>query len=667
MSMQLSELVLYSHSGEIRQLSFKHGALNVITGDGGTGKSALINIVDYCFGRDSCPIPARVIRDAVRLYALLLQFSKGQVFVARAAPVPPQLTNSEVFYMVGESIEPPPMDRLIPNTNPSSLNDYLTRMIGVSPNLSVPPPDQTRDPLEGTLQHAKLMCFQYQDEVAKKDLLFHRQGESSFLAQAIKDTLPYFLGAIEENQLKIRHELQEARRALRGLERRLRDAEALGGAEAGRGVPLVREAQAIGLISQGDVPADPSALLSLLRSVTFTPAVESANLLAEDIRRLRTERYNLQREHDRCQREIADAEDFAAGSDAFQAMAIEQRARLASINLFSADANHHCPLCQQSVEAKIPRVDKVREALESIARHVEAVGMERPALTGHIQRKTAELSAVAARLTANREALNAITARDNELRAQQEQDVVRARVAGRIDMFLEGATAASDNSELKSRVAKARETVSELEARLGEDDAAEVLESCLNQVSQQMTKWCGELGLEYSPFPLRLDLKKLTVVADTPGGPVPMAQMGSGQNWLWCHLVAHLAIHKWFVDKGRPVPRFLILDQPTQVYYPSERDEGGSLDNLKDTDRDGVVRIFGWLKARVDEMEERFQVIVTDHAEVKEPWFMDAVVERWRSGNALVPQAWASGIASDNDAAQAPAEDEGDSAAGEDA
>jgi hypothetical protein len=90
----------------------------------------------------------------------------------------------------------------------------------------------------------------------------------------------------------------------------------------------------------------------------------------------------------------------------------------------------------------------------------------------------------------------------------------------------------------------------------------------------------------------------LTIIADTTTGPVPMAEMGSGQNWRWCHFLAHLALHKRCVDKGRPVPRFLILDQPTQVYYPAERDAGGSLDVLKDADRGGVVRIFRWLKAR---------------------------------------------------------------------
>ncbi|OAI45807.1 hypothetical protein AYO44_12335 [Planctomycetaceae bacterium SCGC AG-212-F19] len=639
--MQIRELVLYSHTGEIRRLPFKLGVLNVIAGESGTGKSALINIVDYCFGRDSCPIPARVIRDAVKWYGLLLQFGKGQVFVARAAPVPPLLTNSEIHYTVGDTIDIPPMDRLLPNTNPSSLNGYLTRMMGVSENLNVPPLGQTRDNLEATLQHAKLLALQYQDEIAKKDLLFHRQGES-FIAQAIKDTLPYFLGAVEEDQLKIRHELTEARRALRGLERRLRDAEAIGGAAAGRSAALVREAQAIGLLPADDVPTNSADILALLRQVQFTPAAERAGSLAAEMRRLRVERSDLQREHERLQREIADAEAFAAGSEAFEAVANEQRVRLESVKLFGGEPNNTCPLCEQSVETKTPRVARVRESLESVAKHVEAVGRERPSLTEHIKNKSAEMAAVAERLATNREALNAITARDNELRAQQEQDVVRSRVAGRIEMYLEGASAADDNSELRTRVANAQKKVTDLEPRLGEDDAEEVLASALNQVSQQMTKWCGELGLEYSPFPLRLDIKKLTVIADTTTGPVPMAQMGSGQNWVWCHLLAHLALHKWFVDKGRPVPRFLILDQPTQVYYPAERDAGGSLDVLKDSDREGVLRMFRWLKARVDELKGQFQVIVTDHAEVKEPWFEEARVERWRGGNALVPRSWSS-------------------------
>lgn len=470
MSMQIRELVLYSHSGEVRRLTFKPGVLNVITGESGTGKSALINIVDYCFGRDSCHIPARVIRDSVRWYALLLQFGKGQVFVARGAPVPPRATNSEIFYAVGETVDVPPMERLIPNTNPSGLNDFLTRMMGVSPNLNVPPAGQTRDSLEATLQHSKLLAFQYQDEVAKRDLHFHRQGESSYLAQAIRDTLPYFLGAVEEDQLKIRHELQEARKAARALEKRLKGAEAISGAEAGRAAALAREAQSIGLLPAGPLPEAAAELLALLGTVPFVPLGEQAGMLATELRRLRSERADHQREYERLQREIADAEAFASGSEAFEAVAQEQRARLDSVNLFPPEAHGNCPLCQQSVETRIPRVETIRQALESVAKHVEAVGRERPALTEHLRVRNSELAAVAERPATNRDALIALTARDNELRAQQGRDVVRSRVAGRVEMYLEGATAADNNSDLRKRLAQAQQRVTDLERRLGEDN-----------------------------------------------------------------------------------------------------------------------------------------------------------------------------------------------------
>ena len=170
----------------------------------------------------------------------------------------------------------------------------------------------------------------------------------------------------------------------------------------------------------------------------FVPAVEEAGLLAGELRRLRSERGELQRGYDRLQRDLADAEEFAAGSVAFESVANEQRARLQSVKLFTEEASNSCTLCQQNVESQVPRVANVRKALETVAKHVDAVGLERPALTEHIKDKSAEMSAVAQRLTTNREALNALTARDNELRAQQNQDLVRSRVAGQVEMYLEG-------------------------------------------------------------------------------------------------------------------------------------------------------------------------------------------------------------------------------------
>ena len=34
------------------------------------------------------------------------------------------------------------------------------------------------------------------------------------------------------------------------------------------------------------------------------------------------------------------------------------------------------------------------------------------------------------------------------------------------------------------------------------------------------------------------------------------------------------------------------------------------------------------------------QVIITEHADINEAWFQDAVAERWRQGKKLVPDDW---------------------------
>ena len=50
MSFQILDIVLYSKKGESRVVQLQPGALNIITGASKTGKTALIEIIDYCLG-----------------------------------------------------------------------------------------------------------------------------------------------------------------------------------------------------------------------------------------------------------------------------------------------------------------------------------------------------------------------------------------------------------------------------------------------------------------------------------------------------------------------------------------------------------------------------------------------------------------------------------------
>jgi hypothetical protein len=66
------------------------------------------------------------------------------------------------------------------------------------------------------------------------------------------------------------------------------------------------------------------------------------------------------------------------------------------------------------------------------------------------------------------------------------------------------------------------------------------------------------------------------------------------------------------------------------------------LTDLKDADRVAVIRMFELIRDFIKELAPDFQIIITEHADVQEDWYQEAIVERWRHGKALIPVEWIS-------------------------
>jgi hypothetical protein len=231
--------------------------------------------------------------------------------------------------------------------------------------------------------------------------------------------------------------------------------------------------------------------------------------------------------------------------------------------------------------------------------------------------------------------------RENEfLRVQQESFILQARTTGKISQYVETASSTDTSSNLHAQIEAARARVAVLERELDPEAIREKLGAFLNIVGHYMTAYSEALELEHRGSQLRLDIRNLTVVADTLDGPVPLFRMGSGENWVGYHVIAHLALHKWFRQKDRPVPGFIIFDQPSQAHYPPERDAEGSLDVLTDEDQTAVLQLFKLISDVAAEIAPNLQIIVMDHADLRREWFEQAVADRWRGGNKLIPQDW---------------------------
>lgn len=645
MSFQILDIVLFGFRGERRVLPLRLGDVNIITGASKTGKSALIHIVDYCLGSGSCDIPEGVISRSVEWFGLRLQLQDGQAFLARRTPGKGAASSTEVYYSAARELEIPEAGELRQTTNVATLVQLLSGAAGIGPNIHEPPSGQTRLPLAANLRHALSFVFQPQDEIIQRQYLFHRQSDN-WVAQAIKDTIPYFLGAVEDEYVAKKEELRRLRERLRNRERRLAQMEAVRGQGLGKAAALLAEARDLGLIQGGEESDTWEEAVALLREAAQTSAeVQMEQLEAvsggEEYERLQTERAELKEAYRRAKEELRAAEGLMSDERGYSKEVAEQFARVKSIGVLPASHEQPlCPVCASPLAEQMPSVSQIMQAVDETAQQLERVGRHSPQLQRVIDELQQRVDNLKRRLGENREALSAVQASSDRLAQLRDIASRRALVLGRISLYLESLPEVEDSSMLRQEIEGINVQIAALEADLSEERAAERLESMLSLINTKMTDWARGFELEHSQYPLRLDLRRLNVVADTDDGPIPMDRMGSGENWVGYHLIAHLALHDWFVRKLRPVPRFLFLDQPSQVYFPSEKDVDGRFESVPEDDRVAVARMFKLVFDFVATLAPRFQIVMTEHADIDEPWFQEAIVERWRRGKKLVPAHW---------------------------
>jgi len=645
MSFSIKALILYSHSGEKRIVPFKLTGLNIITGKSKTGKSAIIDIVDYCLGRGSFNVAEGRIRKSVSWFALHLVKKHGEMadelFIARENPGPGASTGSQVFVKRGHIGVYPELGDFQKNYTEDALKDLVTRYVGIEEN-EYRPVTGTRPPLQANIAHALWLCFQKQNTIASQDQLFHRMNEER-LPQALKDTLPYFLGAVDEHHFQLLAELDELQQKLKVLEAAEVRKISVAATSRTRITRILNEGKKVGLIQQ-DVHAVDDSIITVLENLSKTE-VDPLGLMTdfgETIENLRGEQRSLQNRLNSLNQDRRAAQAFLSDQTEYSREMLAQQSRLKSVSLFKGgiDSVESCPFCEAELKTPIPSISEMRASLERIEGQLAGVYRDSPHIQEHISSIDKEIAMASDTLRILQVELNRTIREDAAARARQDLSLSRERFLGRLTEFIESIKPTLDTGETSGEIAAIKELIAAAKSRLNSDELDARMDTILGFIGGKMTEYADGLDLEHSGSFLRLDRKRLTIVADTMDGPIPLNRMGSGENWVGYHVLGHLALHWWLRLKNRPVPSFLIFDQPTQAYYPPDRTEGG-LDQIeKDEDRKAVQALFKLMDTAVKEINHGFQLIVLDHAHLREDWFESAIVEEWRGPKALVPSNW---------------------------
>ncbi len=645
--MKIKSIHIYSHDGQRRDLHFKVDGLNVITGRSSTGKSALSEIIEYCMGRSTFNVPEGVIRDKVAWFAVIYQFDGEQVLVAKPTPRGGGASCGTAMLRRGSELQAPAFDELVETSDDEAIVSLLSRLVGIPENRTDVAIEHSRDSFDANIKHTFYYLFQKQGLVANKDQLFYRQNEQ-FQPQAIRDTLPILLGVSSHDRYELEAKLRIAQRDLRLNTKQLEQARDAISTSHEKAISLYSEAKTVGVLDGSVDGASADGIIQILRTaLTWKPEKvpqddgSRISALEREIEILRKDRVDVQNRIDAARR-------FSKRASGYENEAAEQLDRLASIKALPKNPSTgewQWPFSERNLALESPVAKVLLNELASLDAELRIATGQRPKLDAYQKELDDEVRAVAGTIREKETELSAAIAANEVISQMGTRNAAAARVVGRISLFLETLAPDQELARLEADHRRLKSMVEALQNRIGTDDSNDRLNSILNIISTQVSRYIQKFEAEFGNFPTRFDLTNVTIVIDRPERPVPMSRTGGGENHLAYHLSALLALHLFAVKNNRPIPRFLLIDQPTQVYFPSEQvyhEADGSIQKTEaDADLVAVRRLFDLLYRFTREDAPGFQLIVTEHANLREQWFQDALVEQpWTKPPALVPEEW---------------------------
>lgn len=653
MKMQILTIVIYHKDGvQTRKINFNLGKVNIITGNSNTGKSTLIEIVEYCLGNRDFKIPmTRSVADNVACYGVLYQMEDRQLFVAKKVPEPVgRKSNSKLYFVEGDTLNIPHLESIQENSTDDELKVYLGRLIGIPDNEIDPGPGS--HVYDANIRHTIYYLFQKNNDVIDDNYLFYKQGKDQN-DRTIKDTLPVLLKAVNPDYVQIKQQLRQRKREASILRREIKEAEEI----RIRGVSLLPglllQAQQLGLLDSSVDPEEADngreLLADLLQNERTSTAVVKGIEADDQIQSLRRQLEDLRQQYTVQRARIEQYEDYEQGTNGYEQSALEHEGRLETIDYFneigtSSNSPEYCPLCGSEVEHPDPDIEDLQKSLADIRAQLQTAEVKKPVLTEVIdtlQKRLLQIVQEIRQVESNIETL-----------LQQQRSTVQAipseqitSYLGGVEMFLRLAPQQQDELlEKQQTLADLEEMIESLTDTLEEAEGADRLDISLQEISSYMTEYGKQIGDEYRGSVFSFKLNRLSVLIALPGDIREFGvNVGSDKNQLQIHLALYLALHRYFISYGCPVPGFIIFDQVDKPFYPDDTnyaEVSNPEELMNDPDRQALLEVFSLFYQVCEELNGNLQIIVLQHANFPDDAYQTSVIENWRDGDALIPADW---------------------------
>ena len=608
MNCYIKEIIILGKDKTSRKVRLSKG-LNIITGHSKKGKSALIEIVDYCMCAPIPSIPLGAISDYAETYCIVLKSKENYLVIGRTADT----TDKTIYVAIESNIN---AIKNIDHDYFESKNsikikgggqELIEQYLGFNvKNIFLP--EKNNKARKASLRSMTPFWFQYQNLVASKHALFSKLDDF-YKRKDIIEQLPILLGVTDAEYFSLKRQEDELINKLKQIEK-AKAKELLFNREYENKLNDLYCNYFSQVGAEYNKPSNFSSLISL--SKNLPPLSHNYYMRSDSIRLykdLQIKESELSIELNNINSEIKNAEETVN----LISESNKNFITLKSINTGHTIHDCSCPICGTElldINAQAIELESALSELDteiSTMKNFTSFDVEQIELLKTNKRKAqSEIRSI-------KKQLKELEGFKEKVKKYQSKNTAIQYLAAKIDVAIEQISNTTSSTDYGENELK--DELKDIQSKLSKYDFSRDIYLYENKVKVWMDEICNNLDFEKQFLPANLSMKfdELSIIhQDTKFGKVRLSDMGSGANWLAFHLSASLAMLRIInYCKKSCIPAFLFIDQPSQVYFPTSFDEN-------DLDRKKVENIYfqilNSLKASKSESGYYSQVIVLDHA-----------------------------------------------------
>jgi hypothetical protein len=608
MKFHLQKIILWLNNGKRREIEFKPNKVNVITGDSSTGKTAILEIIDYCFFASESKISESVINENTSWYGLQFSINAKSYTIGRKSLIRGKVTDEYYFSSEGEI-----PDKVLSNNTEATIKALIETEFSIDKSVAIPYGSNLIKPGSKISLRYFFMFNTISANIIENDtgVFFDKQDKARY-----RDALPRIFDlavGIEtiENVLK-KEKRAELEKKLSNLQRRSRSISDHSSAFQDEQEAIVREAKEYALI---DATLDLSSSLKALVNVASGVKYEAIGGVNND---------QVEREIYQTERKINNLKRFTTEYTTYKK------------NLTSIDDSLKPISFLKEKDADIIKTSIFDDVINSFSSELDKIKSACKAKTPIDNQVNDEIKLLEKKLKELRGELSIRPQTSRSFENTKSKFFFLGEVKSKMELY----SSAEDSFAVTTDT-----DIEKLEGLINSIDVQDTVEKrdltvkLIEEIISEYILKTGTALENYSGFMPVFNYKDKSLLLRKPKTSF-IENVGSSSNHMFLHLFFTLAMQEISFTNNSPfVAPYLVIDQPSRPYYGSGQSRKKNIDH---SDESKITMAFALLDEFIETRirnKSDFQMIVFEHIPTIIFKGMKNVnlVEEFYDGNALIP------------------------------